>query len=47
MKKKNASYLYYLAAFCLFIAAFVGGTTAFYPVGLCMLILGIMNQSKK
>lgn len=47
MKKKNTnSTLYFLAGICFFIAAIAGDYITFYPVGLCMIILGITNLNK-
>lgn len=43
-KKKHPGYLYYFAGVCFIIAGMVGEMVTFYPIGICMFVLGIINK---
>lgn len=45
--KNTESGLYFLAAVLFLIAAVAGGTWTFYPIAMCMLILGLTKRNKK
>ncbi len=43
-KKKHPGYLYFFVGLCFIIAGIVGEMATFYPIGICMFVLGVINK---